>query len=170
MITVGYAPLIGGVLDISQARKDLPQHLDGLIWKPLHSLEEVQSIEPSSSVVVLPPMDEGSINELSSPFWALVKTLMARLPKEMDTISTGDRRKAVAEILWVLGELEECRPPYLIPEYAARYDYLRSAHWESHPVCVVSDPKVSVKLGQECPSGVYLDNRIDQLRSSTEGQ
>lgn len=116
-----------------------------------------------TTLIALPPMDDDSVNEMTSPFWALVKSLMSKLPSELDSLSSGDRRKAIAEILFALEGSEECRPPLSLAENAARYVYLRDAHWESHPLCVVSDPKSSVKLGNDCPSGTRLDQIVDQL-------
>lgn len=118
-----------------------------------------------TTLIALPPMDDDSVNEMTSPFWALVKTLMSKLPSELDSLSSGDRRKAIAEILFALSGMEECRPPIPLDQYAARYAYLRDTHWESHPLCVVSDPKNSVKLGHDCPSGQRLDELIDMLTS-----
>lgn len=43
----------------------------------------------------------------------------------------------------------------------ARYRWLRAQHWSTSPLCVVADPKESVKLARTCPSGEYLDIAID---------
>jgi hypothetical protein len=44
---------------------------------------------------------------------------------------------------------------------AARYQVLRSASWFNSSLCVVSDPKTSIKLGSDCPSGQRLDDLCD---------
>lgn len=45
---------------------------------------------------------------------------------------------------------------------AARYRWLRSQHWESSRVCVVTHPKKNVRLGTICPSGDALDKIVDE--------
>lgn len=47
---------------------------------------------------------------------------------------------------------------------AARYRWLRTQHWNEAPLCVVSSPRQSVKLGYECPSMERLDDVIDAAR------
>jgi len=44
---------------------------------------------------------------------------------------------------------------------AARYRWLRKQHWESSRLCVVTNPKINVRLGTYCPSGKLLDQEID---------
>ena len=44
---------------------------------------------------------------------------------------------------------------------AARYDYLRDAHWSDATLCCVLDPKANVRLGAMCPTGENLDCLID---------
>ena len=44
---------------------------------------------------------------------------------------------------------------------AARYRWLRKQHWESSRLCVVTNPKITVRLGTHCPSGRLLDQAID---------
>ena len=44
---------------------------------------------------------------------------------------------------------------------AARYRWLRGQHWDSSSLCVVTDPKINVRLGTHCPSGTLLDQAID---------
>lgn len=44
---------------------------------------------------------------------------------------------------------------------AARYEWLREQHWSDGTMCVVTDPKESVKLGSNCPSRALLDEAID---------
>lgn len=44
---------------------------------------------------------------------------------------------------------------------AARYRWLRQQRWDSSRLCVVTDPKRSVRLGQYCPTGDLLDEEID---------
>jgi hypothetical protein len=44
---------------------------------------------------------------------------------------------------------------------AARYRWLRQQHWNEADMAVVCDPKKSVKLGFDCPSGERLDDAID---------
>ncbi|WP_369070804.1 hypothetical protein [Burkholderia gladioli] len=44
---------------------------------------------------------------------------------------------------------------------AARYRWLRSQQWNESVFAVVRDPKRSVKLGADCPSGQRLDEEID---------
>lgn len=43
---------------------------------------------------------------------------------------------------------------------AELYRALRQMHWNSSPLCVVENPKASVKLGSDCPSGERLDVAI----------
>lgn len=44
---------------------------------------------------------------------------------------------------------------------AARYRWLRDCNWDLSVACVVADPKKSVKLGCDCPSGDRLDTLVD---------
>lgn len=44
---------------------------------------------------------------------------------------------------------------------AERYRWLRSRHWNDSDLCVVLNPKRSVKLGYICPSEERLDFAID---------
>ena len=44
---------------------------------------------------------------------------------------------------------------------AARYRWLRDRNWNLSVACVVVDPKKSVKLGCDCPSGCRLDELVD---------
>lgn len=43
---------------------------------------------------------------------------------------------------------------------AELYGELRKMHWTDSPMCVVRNPKASVKLGSDCPSGERLDVAI----------
>ena len=45
---------------------------------------------------------------------------------------------------------------------AARYDWLRSQHWDTAKICAVASPKEAIKLGHYAPSGKYLDELIDK--------
>ena len=45
---------------------------------------------------------------------------------------------------------------------AKRYRWLRTQDWYDSPLCVLSNPKHSVKLGSDCPSRERLDQKIDQ--------
>ena len=44
---------------------------------------------------------------------------------------------------------------------AKRYRFLRNQHWPVAELSVVCNPKVSVKLGHDCPSGDRLDQQVD---------
>lgn len=44
---------------------------------------------------------------------------------------------------------------------AKRYRFLRNQHWPVAYLAVVVNPKVSVKLGHDCPSGDRLDEQVD---------
>ncbi|WP_016711292.1 hypothetical protein [Pseudomonas monteilii] len=44
---------------------------------------------------------------------------------------------------------------------AKRYRFLRNQHWPVAELAVVCNPKVSVKLGHDCPSGDRLDQQVD---------
>jgi hypothetical protein len=44
---------------------------------------------------------------------------------------------------------------------ARRYRFLRNQHWPVAYLAVVVNPKVSVKLGYDCPSGDRLDEQVD---------
>ena len=45
---------------------------------------------------------------------------------------------------------------------AERYRWLRDQDWHDSPLCVISNPKHSVKPGSDCPSRERLDHKIDQ--------
>lgn len=45
---------------------------------------------------------------------------------------------------------------------ALRYRWLRNQHWDSSNVCVVCDPRETVRLGSDCPSLRRLDALIDE--------
>jgi hypothetical protein len=45
---------------------------------------------------------------------------------------------------------------------AERYRWLRAQHHSESTLCVVTDPKKSVKLGMDCPSQERLDSIIDK--------
>lgn len=44
---------------------------------------------------------------------------------------------------------------------ARRYRFLRNQHWPVAYLAVVVNPKASVKLGHDCPSGDRLDEQVD---------
>jgi hypothetical protein len=44
---------------------------------------------------------------------------------------------------------------------AERYRWLRQQHWESGKFGVVENPKEAIKLGRFAPSGLQLDEAID---------
>ncbi len=44
---------------------------------------------------------------------------------------------------------------------AERYRWLRAQHWSDSNVCVVSNPRETVRLGTQCPSNELLDEFID---------
>lgn len=44
---------------------------------------------------------------------------------------------------------------------AERYRFLRNQHWPVAELAVVCNPKVSVKLGHDCPSEERLDEQVD---------
>lgn len=46
---------------------------------------------------------------------------------------------------------------------ARRYETLRAMHWNDGPLAVVANPKTSVKLGTDCPSGERLDQMLDEI-------
>lgn len=46
---------------------------------------------------------------------------------------------------------------------ANRYRALRECTWHSHPMCVVMDPKKTVRFGAWCPSHTDLDDEVDKL-------
>jgi len=48
-----------------------------------------------------------------------------------------------------------------VSEYARRYAFIRDQHWNEARLCVVVNPKESVRLGHDCPSGERLDAEID---------
>ena len=52
---------------------------------------------------------------------------------------------------------------------AERYRWLRKQHWNEGVLCVVAQPKKSVKLGRDCPSLDRLDCFIDAARSAQGG-
>lgn len=53
---------------------------------------------------------------------------------------------------------------------AARYRWLRSQKWNDGKICVVVDPKDSVKLGRDCPCLDRLDRMIDEaMEQSSDG-
>ena len=45
---------------------------------------------------------------------------------------------------------------------AERYRWLREQHWSESKLCVVLEPRISVRLGSSCPSLTLLDQAIDQ--------
>lgn len=47
---------------------------------------------------------------------------------------------------------------------AERYRVLRTMHWSNSPLCVVTNPKDSVKIGSYCPSEERLDEILDDER------
>ncbi|MBU0564910.1 MAG: hypothetical protein KJ890_15580 [Gammaproteobacteria bacterium] len=46
---------------------------------------------------------------------------------------------------------------------ARRYRTLRQMNWNTSPLCVVTQPKESVKLGYDCPFGERLDQMLDEI-------
>ena len=63
-----------------------------------------------------------------------------------------------AEIAELRAELERKN------DYAERYQWLRSQHWDKAPFAVVANPKLAVKLGHNFPSLERLDAAIDAER------
>lgn len=64
-------------------------------------------------------------------------------------------RAHLAEIEELKGENEALRKD------AKRYRFLRNQHWPVAYLAVVVNPKVSVKLGHDCPTGERLDGQVD---------
>ena len=53
---------------------------------------------------------------------------------------------------------------------AARYRWIREQYWDSSELCVVTNPKITVRLGTDCPSGRLLDQAIDAaIREENDG-
>lgn len=52
-------------------------------------------------------------------------------------------------------------------EDAARYRTLREQDWDTALLCVVANPKETVRLGTDCPSRERLDQMVDALRTPT---
>jgi hypothetical protein len=50
---------------------------------------------------------------------------------------------------------------------AARYRWLREQNWNNCDLCVVVNPKDTVRLGSDCPSGDRLDAAIDAAMTPT---
>lgn len=123
------------------------------------------SILPELQAVCLPSATSSSLDDLSSPFWKLVQTLMPCLPESFDQVGQRDRRLAVANVLINLPQHTQ-NPPYPLVEYAERYAYLRETHWTESPLSVVVDVPSKVQLlGRDCPSGNRLDEIIDGHRA-----
>lgn len=53
---------------------------------------------------------------------------------------------------------------------AERYRWLRVQHWYAAKLCVVTDPKRTVRLGTDCPSDARLDELIDAERGAAPVQ
>ena len=53
---------------------------------------------------------------------------------------------------------------------AERYRWLRARHWENSTLCVVHNPRDSVRPGKLCPSEDHLDNIIDKALAKQEKQ
>lgn len=49
-----------------------------------------------------------------------------------------------------------------------RYRWLRKQHWNEAELCIVVNPKDSVKLGRDCPSLERLDAVIDAALTGGE--
>lgn len=47
---------------------------------------------------------------------------------------------------------------------AERYRKIRAMHWNDSDLCVVLNPKDSVKLGVDCPSNERLDSMLDAIK------
>ncbi|MGE3346079.1 MAG: hypothetical protein AB7I35_01450 [Ramlibacter sp.] len=53
---------------------------------------------------------------------------------------------------------------------AQRYIWLREQDWNSAELCVVTDPKRTVRLGTDCPSRARLDDAIDARIAAQRAQ
>lgn len=51
---------------------------------------------------------------------------------------------------------------------AERYRLLRQLHWNDGPICCVTAPSESVRLGAYCPSGELLDEFLDSLLAAAQ--
>lgn len=86
-----------------------------------------------------------------------------------DNASQNALAKRIAELLTRPAQTEQqpCHVCEDLEPDARRYRTLRQMHWNDGPLAVVANPKASVKLGADCPSGECLDQMLDAL---PEGQ
>jgi hypothetical protein len=77
-----------------------------------------------------------------------------------------NRAELAAELRAILASAPKAAVPE-VERDAARYRWLREAHWSGSPLCVVADPKNSVKLGVDCPSLGRLDEALDAAMHPT---
>jgi hypothetical protein len=79
----------------------------------------------------------------------------------------AERRVHTATLQGLQAELDRLKGPVFTEELEAlrkdakRYRFLRNQHWPVAYLAVVVNPKVSVKLGHDCPSGERLDEQVD---------
>lgn len=82
-------------------------------------------------------------------------------------VAERDQLKAERELIQRAGESLKDEVKLLKAENEAlrrdakRYRFLRNQHWPVAELAVVCNPKVSVKLGHDCPSGDRLDQQVD---------
>lgn len=75
-----------------------------------------------------------------------------------------------------LAALADAAPAQQAPAAAAdvrdagRYRWLREQRWYTAKLCVVTDPKRTVRLGTDCPSDARLDELIDAERAAAPAQ
>lgn len=74
----------------------------------------------------------------------------------------NDNHLNVSDLRALLADLEAMKVK------AARYDFLRDAHWSNAALCCVLDPKANVRLGAMCPAGENLDCLIDAALKGAE--
>lgn len=100
---------------------------------------------------------------------ATPETVLA-LIAENEALRDGSNFRAIQSLRQDCDSLREAletvrrEPQYSTRLAAERYRWLREQHWDYSSMCVVFNPKTTVKLGTVCPSGIQLDQAIDAER------
>ena len=102
-----------------------------------------------------PLHDTGATAMTTPPVTSVTDEMISEFERDVQRV-WPDGDSSIITLSALLAERSELKRD------AERYRWLRVQHWHDAPLCVVSNPTYSVKLGKDCPSDERLDQKIDQ--------
>ena len=126
----------------------------------VHSANQAKEIERLQERLATPPADAALADaiKLACNYYrqaGRVGTTSQTLAKQHEAAAD----KIIAEALRVRAVMDID---------GERYRLLRTFNWNDSPICCVADPKASVRLGCDCPSGDRLDEKLDAMLAASK--